>query len=69
MTFFTWLLFLYGLWRIGDPFPLLSVSHGIFTIEQVNLKILSITVKVRRNPKKTGIFYISSTFSFIKNNI
>lgn len=30
-----WILFLYGFWRVGDPFPLLSVSHGVFTIEQV----------------------------------
>lgn len=35
LTLTVWILFLYGFWRIGDPFPLLSVSHGVFTIEQV----------------------------------
>lgn len=35
LTLTVWFLFLYGFWRIGDPFPLLSVSHGVFTIEQV----------------------------------
>lgn len=35
LTLSVWILFLYGFWRIGDPFPLLSVSHGVFTIEQV----------------------------------
>lgn len=35
LTISVWMLFLYGFWRIGDPFPLLSVSHGVFTIEQV----------------------------------
>lgn len=31
---FLWLGYLYCFWRIGDPFPLLSVNRGIFTIEQ-----------------------------------
>jgi len=34
LTTLCWFVFLYGLWRIGEPFPLLSASHGIFTIEQ-----------------------------------
>lgn len=37
-----WFIFLYGFWRIGDPFPLLSVSHGVFTIEQVNVNPLKV---------------------------
>lgn len=35
LSLIIWFLFLYGFWRIGDPFPLLSVSQGIFTLEQV----------------------------------
>jgi len=34
LTSVLWFCYLYCFWRIGDPFPLLSVSRGIFTIEQ-----------------------------------
>lgn len=34
LTFTLWFAFIYFFWRIGDPFPLISVSRGIFTIEQ-----------------------------------
>lgn len=34
LTIILWLGYLYCFWRIGDPFPLLSVNRGIFTIEQ-----------------------------------
>lgn len=29
-----WLCFMYLFWKIGDPFPILSPKHGIFSIEQ-----------------------------------
>lgn len=29
-----WLAFLYMFWKIGNPFPILSSKHGIFSIEQ-----------------------------------
>jgi len=29
-----WLVFLYFFWKLGDPFPILSAKHGIFSIEQ-----------------------------------
>ncbi|XP_067628085.1 Golgi pH regulator [Eurosta solidaginis] len=46
LTVLCWLVFLYGLWKIGDPFPLLSVSHGIFTIEQgvSRIGVIGVTV-------------------------
>lgn len=34
ITAILWIFYLYCFWRIGDPFPLLSVSRGIFTLEQ-----------------------------------
>ncbi|XP_036366537.1 Golgi pH regulator isoform X2 [Octopus sinensis] len=34
LTGVTWWIFLYFFWKIGDPFPILSPKHGIFSIEQ-----------------------------------
>lgn len=34
ITVILWIFYLYCFWRIGDPFPLLSVNKGIFTLEQ-----------------------------------
>ncbi|KAH8355160.1 hypothetical protein KR093_007045, partial [Drosophila rubida] len=46
LTTLCWIIFLYGLWRIGEPFPLLSASHGIFTIEQgvSRISVIGVTV-------------------------
>jgi len=39
-------LFLWFFWKIGDPFPLLSPNHGIFSIEQAisRVGIIGVTV-------------------------
>ncbi|PVD27318.1 hypothetical protein C0Q70_12474 [Pomacea canaliculata] len=34
IAFGAWCAILYLFWRIGDPFPILSPKHGIFSIEQ-----------------------------------
>ncbi|XP_014663454.1 PREDICTED: Golgi pH regulator-like [Priapulus caudatus] len=34
LTFASWLIFMYFFWKIGEPFPILSPKHGIFSIEQ-----------------------------------
>lgn len=42
-------MYLYAFWRIGDPFPLLSVSQGIFTIEQVEFTLNGCVVQLNIN--------------------
>lgn len=34
LTCISWFVFVYFFWKIGDPFPILSPKHGIFSIEQ-----------------------------------
>lgn len=34
LTVLAWLVFIYFFWKLGDPFPILSPKHGIFSIEQ-----------------------------------
>ena len=34
LTFVCWFGFFYSFWKIGNPFPILSAKHGIFSIEQ-----------------------------------
>jgi len=38
--------FLYLFWKIGDPFPILSAEHGIFSIEQVMSRVGVIGVTI-----------------------
>uniref|UniRef100_A0A1I7WPU9 ABA_GPCR domain-containing protein n=1 Tax=Heterorhabditis bacteriophora TaxID=37862 RepID=A0A1I7WPU9_HETBA len=33
LTIVVWCIFIYIFWKLGDPFPILSPKHGIFTID------------------------------------
>ncbi|PAV80786.1 hypothetical protein WR25_03346 [Diploscapter pachys] len=46
LTTMFWLVFIYFFWKLGDPFPILSSKHGIFTIEQAISRIGVIGVTV-----------------------
>ncbi|ETN70478.1 hypothetical protein NECAME_04901 [Necator americanus] len=46
LTTFLWFMFIYFFWKLGDPFPILSAKHGIFTIEQAISRIGVIGVTV-----------------------
>ncbi|KAF8383820.1 hypothetical protein PRIPAC_72962, partial [Pristionchus pacificus] len=39
LTAVLWLIYIYFFWKLGDPFPILSRQHGIFTIEQAISRI------------------------------
>jgi len=34
VTIACWLGYIWAFWKVGDPFPILSKDHGLFTIEQ-----------------------------------
>uniref|UniRef100_F1L1L3 Golgi pH regulator n=1 Tax=Ascaris suum TaxID=6253 RepID=F1L1L3_ASCSU len=46
LTFTSWMVFIYFFWKTGDPFPILSAKHGIFTIEQAISRVGVIGVTV-----------------------
>lgn len=46
LTIGSWLGFMYLFWKIGDPFPILSPKHGIFSIEQLISRIGVIGVTI-----------------------
>lgn len=46
LTLLTWLIYMYFFWKLGDPFPLLSPSKGILSIEQAISRVGVIGVTV-----------------------
>ncbi|VDM95683.1 unnamed protein product [Thelazia callipaeda] len=46
LTVVSWIIFIYFFWKIGDPFPISSSKHGIFSIEQAVSRVGVIGVTV-----------------------
>ena len=46
LSLVAWLIFVYFFWKLGDPFPILSRKHGIFSMEQVISRIGVIGVTI-----------------------
>ncbi|VDK43958.1 unnamed protein product [Anisakis simplex] len=46
LTMTSWMIFIYFFWKTGDPFPILSAKHGIFSIEQAISRVGVIGVTV-----------------------
>jgi len=39
VTLSLWAVYIWAFWKVGDPFPILSKEHGLFTIEQAMSRV------------------------------
>jgi len=64
-----WCIFIFFFWKIGDPFPILSAQHGIFSIEQVISRIGVVGVTVMALLSGFGAVNCPYTYSsyFLRN--
>ncbi|WAR05276.1 GPHR-like protein [Mya arenaria] len=68
LTFVSWCVFLYFFWKIGDPFPILSPKHGIFSIEQCigRVGIIGVTLMAILSGFGAVNYPYTSMFCFIR---
>lgn len=69
LTFVFWCIFLYFFWKIGDPFPILSPRHGIFSIEQCigRVGIIGVTLMAVLSGFGAVNYPYTSMFCFIRH--
>lgn len=69
LTFVCWCVFLYFFWKIGDPFPILSPRHGIFSIEQCigRVGIIGVTLMAILSGFGAVNYPYTSMFCFIRH--
>lgn len=68
LTIISWGVFLYFFWKIGDPFPILSPKHGIFSIEQCigRVGIIGVTLMAILSGFGAVNYPYTSMFCFIR---
>ncbi|KAL4229367.1 Golgi pH regulator A [Mactra antiquata] len=69
LTFVSWCIFLYFFWKMGDPFPILSPKHGIFSIEQCigRVGIIGVTLMAILSGFGAVNYPYTSMFCFIRH--
>ena len=68
-SIFAWLIFIYLFWKLGDPFPILSPKHGIFSIEQgiSRIGVIGVTLMALLSGFGAVNYPYTSTRYFMKN--
>lgn len=65
----SWLMFIYFFWKLGDPFPILSPKHGIFSIEQAisRIGVIGVTVMAFLSGFGAVNYPYTSMFYFLRD--
>lgn len=68
-SLFAWLFYIYLFWKLGDPFPILSPKHGIFSIEQgiSRIGVIGVTLMALLSGFGAVNYPYTSTTYFMKN--
>ncbi|CAH1796370.1 unnamed protein product [Owenia fusiformis] len=65
----SWAIFVFFFWKIGDPFPILSPKHGIFSIEQCigRVGVIGVTVMAFLSGFGAVNYPYTSMFYFVRH--